>query len=159
MSDLGLPDELHNMDAVFTWRRNTKTYFFKGDQYWRYYNNKVDLGYPKKISVWGGIPEDISAVMVWRNGKTYFFKGREYYRFDDWKIHAEAEYPQRIAIRWMKCEKEDLRGVTLPPTTTALTNNSNGDYRQHHHAESAAHSTLLYTQLLVLLPLAICRIW
>ena len=40
----GLPGDL---DAAFTWT-NGKTYFFKGDKYWRFSQiGKMDRGYPK----------------------------------------------------------------------------------------------------------------
>lgn len=96
------------MDAVFTWKRNGRTYFFKGDKYWRYYGGRIDYGYPKSISVWQGLPEKIDAAMKWRNGKSYFFVGGMYYRFDDWNIQVEADYPKSIALKWMRCEKDNL---------------------------------------------------
>lgn len=55
ISKLGLPSDLHDLDAAFIWEGNYRTYFFKGDDYWRYNENykSVDAGYPKHISVWG----------------------------------------------------------------------------------------------------------
>merc|ERR1719367_2027673 len=41
----GLP---RNLDAAFTWT-NGKTYFFKKSMYWRFSNQKMDNGYPKRI--------------------------------------------------------------------------------------------------------------
>lgn len=36
-----------------------KTYFFKGERYWRYSEERraTDPGYPKPITVWKGIPQ------------------------------------------------------------------------------------------------------
>ena len=68
ISDLGLPDDL---DAALPWGYTGKTYFFKGDQYYRYdeYDKKVDPGYPKLISKnWKGVPNNISAAFRFNNG-------------------------------------------------------------------------------------------
>ena len=115
----GLPMDLANIDAVFRWGRNSKTYFFKGDKYWRYYGNKIDYGYPKSISVWKGLPGKIDAAMKWRNGKSYFFIGGMYYRFDDWNIQVEADYPKSIALKWMRCEKDNLEVLHTTPSAGA----------------------------------------
>ena len=43
----GLPDDL---DAAVTWPNNKATYFFKGDQYWKFVNKKPERNYPRSIS-------------------------------------------------------------------------------------------------------------
>lgn len=54
-----------------------RTYFFKGNQYWRFQNKKASSGYPRLISNWfHGLPDNLDAAFVWgRNGMTYFIKG------------------------------------------------------------------------------------
>lgn len=76
----GLPS---NLDAAVHWT-NEKTYFFKGDQYWRTTGTVVDCGYPIRISDgWPGLPNDIDAAVLWgRNSKGYFFKGTKYWRYN-----------------------------------------------------------------------------
>lgn len=113
----GLPMDLKDMDAAFIWGRNSKTYFFKGDKYWRYDGRKIDYGYPRSIRVWKGLPAKINAAMKWRNGKTYFFTGSRYYRLDDWEVQVEADYPKSIALKWMRCEKDNLDMITTPETS------------------------------------------
>ena len=51
----GLPSSLTDPDAAFVWGGNGKTYFFKGNNYWRYNEFKKipDDNYPRPISVWG----------------------------------------------------------------------------------------------------------
>ena len=51
----GLPSSLTDPDAAFVWGGNGKTYFFKGNNYWRYneFNKAVDKNYPKSIIAWG----------------------------------------------------------------------------------------------------------
>ena len=58
ISKLGLPSDLYDPDAAFIWEGNYKTYFFKGENYWRYNENykSVDPGYPRHISIWGEWP-------------------------------------------------------------------------------------------------------
>ncbi|XP_068684571.1 uncharacterized protein [Montipora foliosa] len=118
----GLTMDMANMDAVFTWGRNGRTYFFKGNQYWRFYGNKIDYGYPKNIRAWKGLPGKINAAMKWRNGISYFFAEGKYYRFDDMAIKVKDGYPRSIALVWMRCEKDNLM-VTDPTYTTSDGNN------------------------------------
>jgi len=109
ISDYGIPPELHNMDAAFVWSGNGRTYFFKGGKYWRYRRGGggIDSGYPKRISVWRGIPNDIDAAFKWQgNRRTYFFKGKDYYRFKDRSFQADNGYPKSIALGWFNCFAE-----------------------------------------------------
>ena len=87
----GIPD---NVDAAFVWSGNEKIYFFKGKQYWKFDPEKrppVDKDYPKPISNWEGIPDDIDAALRYDNGYTYFFKQGQYYRFDDMKFKLNIQ--------------------------------------------------------------------
>lgn len=63
-----LPRE--GIDTALRWEPVGKTYFFKGDQYWRYNEEKhaADPGYPKPITVWKGIPEAPQGAFVSREG-------------------------------------------------------------------------------------------
>lgn len=79
----GIPDHL---DAALVWGGNGKIYFYKGSKFWRFDPLKrppVKSTYPKPISNWEGIPNDIDAALQYTNGYTYFFKGDKYYRFND----------------------------------------------------------------------------
>ncbi|XP_067834992.1 matrix metalloproteinase-17-like isoform X3 [Heptranchias perlo] len=68
ISDFGL--SVDSVDAVFVWAHNGKTYFFKGDRFWRYdeRRRKMDTGYPKKVSLWEGIPPGLDDIMGWNDG-------------------------------------------------------------------------------------------
>ena len=102
------------MDAALEWRRNGRTYFFKGSQYWRYDTTRgqIDAGYPRDMSAWGGIPYDIGAAFQWTNGRSYFFKGNQYYALDDYKVKVlednETPYPRDVASYWMGCSNPDI---------------------------------------------------
>ena len=108
----GLPANLSNMDAAFIWGGSGRTYFFKGDQYWRYDDrvNKVDLEYPRKISsTWKYVPNNIDAAMQWLDGMTYIFKGTNSYKIDDWSIQVAAGYPKVTGREFIKCSESELR--------------------------------------------------
>ncbi|XP_078065085.1 matrix metalloproteinase-17-like, partial [Mustelus asterias] len=65
ISDFGL--RMDHIDAVFVWPSNGKTYFFKGPDFWRYDEQtaSLDAGYPKQVTLWKGIEEDLDGVMAW----------------------------------------------------------------------------------------------
>lgn len=79
----GIPDHL---DAAMVWGGNGKIYFYKGSKFWRFDPLKrppVKSTYPKPISNWEGVPNNIDAALQYTNGYTYFFKDDKYYRFND----------------------------------------------------------------------------
>ncbi|XP_055929701.1 matrix metalloproteinase-16-like [Argiope bruennichi] len=114
----GIPDML---DAAFVWSGNGKTYFFKGDKYWRYDSNSdppVSDKYPKPISNWNGLPNDIDAAFQWENSRTYFFKGGQYYRFNDVNFQVDSgdpPFPRSTSIWWFDCQSVSHRRT---PTET-----------------------------------------
>lgn len=66
-----LPRE--GIDTALRWEPVGKTYFFKGDKYWRYNEDKraTDPGYPKPITVWKGIPQAPQGAFVSKEGCEY----------------------------------------------------------------------------------------
>lgn len=77
----GIPDDL---DAALVWSGNGKIYFYKGSKFWRFDPSQrppVKSTYPKPISNWEGIPNNLDAAFQWTNGYTYFYKGNAYYRY------------------------------------------------------------------------------
>lgn len=71
--ELGTSLPQDGIDTAVRWESVAKTYFFKGNQYWRYNEEKrtVDTGYPRSISVWKGIPEAPQGAFVSREGSEY----------------------------------------------------------------------------------------
>lgn len=63
-----LPKE--GIDTALHWEPVGKTYLFKGDQYWRYSEEKqaTDPGYPKPIAVWKGVPHAPQGAFISREG-------------------------------------------------------------------------------------------
>ncbi len=58
----------------------------KGSKYYKFDPEKkppVPRSYPKSVSNWEGIPNNIDDALKYSNGYTYFFKGGKYWRFDD----------------------------------------------------------------------------
>ena len=119
VSDLNLPNTVHNMDAAVEWGANGNLiYIFKGNKFWRYddYRKSVDPGYPKLIrSVLPGLPRNIHAALQWKNGKTFFFKGERYYALDDSSRRIRQGFPKSISTYWMGCSPEGLASGRILP--------------------------------------------
>lgn len=92
------------MDTCFTYGKDKKTYFFKGDQFWKFDDNRENIAknYPQPItSKWGDIPGDLDAVFTWgKNDKTYFFKGNKFWEYDDQRLKISPGYPKLIKDFW-----------------------------------------------------------
>lgn len=61
-------------------------FMFLGTKFWKFDPTQkppVKSTYPKPISNWDGIPDNIDAALHYTNGYTYFFKDDNYYRFND----------------------------------------------------------------------------
>lgn len=106
----GLSSNVERVDAAFIWNGNGRTYLFAGNDYYRFDENRgsMDYGYPKSIEEnWGGVPNGVDAVFIWRNKITYFFKDKLFYRFNNEKIAVEADYPRGMYV-WTKCDPGNL---------------------------------------------------
>lgn len=103
----GIPNDI---DAAFVWSGNGKIYFFKNDKYWRFEPTQrppVREGlYPKDISNWEGIPNNIDDALQYSNGFTYFFKNGQYWRFNDRAFRidtADPPFPRPVGYWWFGC--------------------------------------------------------
>ena len=89
---------------------------FVGPMYWRFDETvqHVELDYPRDMSMWGGIPNNIDSVFRSFDEKTYFFKGQRYWEFDD--VRMKAVVPdnepslesQSINVKWLKCPPREV---------------------------------------------------
>lgn len=82
--DLGFPKNVKRINASYSDENSGKTYFFVGDKYWRYDENRqaMDQGYPRKIiKDFPGIGKNVDAVFQ-HDRYIYFFIGNRQYQFD-----------------------------------------------------------------------------
>ena len=81
-----------------------------GNKYWRYDDavGRVELDYPRDISMWRGVPSDIDAAFQYTDGKTYFFKGKHFWQFDDYSMMVVDLTPKRIGTHWMQCTSQEI---------------------------------------------------
>ncbi|XP_030377643.1 stromelysin-3 isoform X2 [Scaptodrosophila lebanonensis] len=118
----GIPDHL---DAAMVWGGNGKIYFFKGSKFWRFDPAKrppVKASYPKPISNWEGVPNNLDAALKYTNGYTYFFKGDKYYRFHDARFAVDSAvppFPRPTAHWWFGCKNT--------PSSTAVGDHQTND--------------------------------
>jgi len=73
LTELGLPEELDHVDAAAVWGHNSATYIFSGTMYWKYDNktDRMELDYPRDMSIWKGIGNNIDAAFQWHDGKPW----------------------------------------------------------------------------------------
>lgn len=67
----------------------------------------VKSTYPKPISNWEGIPDQLDAAFQYTNGYTYFYKDGAYYRFNDRAFavdSANPAFPRSTASWWFGCQ-------------------------------------------------------
>ncbi|KAJ8942861.1 hypothetical protein NQ314_009924 [Rhamnusium bicolor] len=104
----GIPDDL---DAALVWSGNGKIYFYKGSKFWRFDPSQrppVKGTYPKPISNWDGVPDNLNAAFQWTNGYTYFYKDNAYYRFNDRAFAVDVTnppFPRSTAYWWFGCKE------------------------------------------------------
>jgi len=102
----GIPNFI---DAAFVWSGNGLIYFFKNGDYYRFNPEErppVKSTYPKPISNWEGIPDNIDDALKYKNGFTYFFKNGQYWRFDDraFKVDkSNPSFPRQAGVWWFGC--------------------------------------------------------
>jgi len=112
--DAGFPGIPDSPDAAIVWGENDKIYFFKGSRYWRLdpknVRQPVDKSYPRNISNWAGVPNNLDTAMQYSDGQTYFFKNDKYYKFDDQTLTVqedEPSYPRDTRDYWFGCRKRN----------------------------------------------------
>ncbi|TRY95341.1 hypothetical protein DNTS_034671 [Danionella cerebrum] len=111
----GMPAQ--SIETAVWWEDVAKTYFFKGDRYWRYNEDMktMDPGYPKSIAVWKGVPDSPQGAFVDKaNGFTYFYKGKEYWKFNNHRLRVEPGYPRSILKDFMGCDLTPIDPDLLP---------------------------------------------
>ncbi|XP_061484713.1 matrix metalloproteinase-27-like isoform X2 [Rhineura floridana] len=99
---LGFPQNIKKIDAAVLDKNTSKSYFFVGNQYWRYNENSqsMDEGYPRKIrDDFPAIGQKVDAVFQ-HNGFFYFFRGLKQWQFD---LNAKEVVCVMKSNSWLKC--------------------------------------------------------
>ncbi|KQS63139.1 uncharacterized protein Dere_GG19900, isoform B [Drosophila erecta] len=156
----GIPDHL---DAAMVWGGNGKIYFFKGSKFWRFDPAKrppVKSSYPKPISNWEGVPNNLDAALKYTNGYTYFFKGDKYYRFHDARFAVDSAtppFPRPTAHWWFGCKNTpsstavgDHQSNDEPIAPEVAERTGNGAMSQSKLTSSSAVGTVITTILMCL---------
>ena len=63
--------------------------------------------YPKPISNWEGVPDNLDDAFQYTNGYTYFYKNGAYYRFNDRTFavdSADPAFPRSTGYWWFGCK-------------------------------------------------------
>ncbi|PIK47777.1 Matrix metalloproteinase-16 [Apostichopus japonicus] len=94
----GLPS---NLDASILYPSG-KSYFYKGDKYWRTTGTTVDSNYPRDIARgFLGVPINIDAALLYGDsGIAYFFKGKDYWRYNLRDQTVNHIFPLKIRDGW-----------------------------------------------------------
>uniref|UniRef100_A0A8C5WLA6 Peptidase metallopeptidase domain-containing protein n=1 Tax=Leptobrachium leishanense TaxID=445787 RepID=A0A8C5WLA6_9ANUR len=98
--------------------QNGKIFFFKGSNYWKYDDDKIESGYPKLIKDgFPGVPNNLDAAFtqpaivikggtVIREERIFFIKGKNFILYDP--VSGNSTSPQSLQDNWV--------GVKLPIT-------------------------------------------
>ncbi|CAB1341321.1 unnamed protein product, partial [Coregonus sp. 'balchen'] len=109
---------LERVEAVFVWAHNGKTYVFSGGEFWRFdeggRDRKLEGGYPKRASLWTGVPSDPDDIISWGDGDAYFFKDTSYWVLKRGGLDQGSITPKSTAVDWMKCKVAGPTPTHLP---------------------------------------------
>ncbi|KAM7381732.1 hypothetical protein PAMA_012528 [Pampus argenteus] len=114
---------VEHVDAAFIWAHNGKTYVFSGGEFWRFDESRKGVpmpqqpesGYPRKNSLWEGVPTHMDDIISWGKGDTYFFKEDLYWVLKQGGLNQDIVTPKSIAVDWLRCP--------APPSTKPGTPN------------------------------------
>ena len=134
-----------NVDTAFVWSGNGKIYFFKGSKYWRFDPTQkppIKSTYPKDISNWEGLPNDLDAAFQFTNGYSYFFKNGLYWRFNDrsFKVHnlRKSHSSRSHTKQWNFHNWRNFTGTIHSANSTHILNGGSSKWMKISLEQSAA---------------------
>lgn len=160
LTTLGLPSQLTHIDAAFTWGHNNRTYLFSGTVYWRLdiETGRVELDYPRDMSIWQGVGFNIDAAFQYIDHKTYFFKGLGYWEFNDDRMQVAHAKPKLSARKWMNCSR-GINEVDEDQTYTASLKSELNETEEDYEDDVANSNSSRKLKLSCELTLHIFAIW
>ncbi|XP_058447038.1 matrix metalloproteinase-18-like [Malaya genurostris] len=91
----GLPG---NIDAAFRYL-DGRSYFFKGDKYWRFKGSRLEPGHPRSIrKAFPGLPSNCDAMIVDGDGDIYAFRGNQYWVYETKTKKISSLSPSSIRL-------------------------------------------------------------
>lgn len=96
----------------------------------------MELDYPRDMSMWGGIGNDIDTAFQFKNHRTYFFKGSGFWEFNDNSMEVAHERPRSSAHKWMKCARGQADQESFDGSTSS---------RRGERMSAASASPVLYS--------------
>uniref|UniRef100_A0A3P8XAF1 Peptidase metallopeptidase domain-containing protein n=1 Tax=Esox lucius TaxID=8010 RepID=A0A3P8XAF1_ESOLU len=114
----GMPTQ--SIETAVWWEDVAKTYFFKGDRYWRYNEDMrtMDPGYPKPITVWKGVPDSPQGAFVDKaNGTSSIVQWtRQFHILLQGEGVLEVQQPAVASRAWLPpLHSEGLHGLRPDP--------------------------------------------
>ncbi|XP_028975946.1 matrix metalloproteinase-25 [Esox lucius] len=112
--------EVERVEAAFVWAHNGKTYLFSVGEFWRFNEGnkeegrKLEGGYPRKATLWGGVPTEPDDIISWGEGDAYFFKDNLYWVLKRGGLDQDNVTPKSIAVDWLKCQQVSTTTSLLP---------------------------------------------
>uniref|UniRef100_A0A336L9G6 CSON002198 protein n=1 Tax=Culicoides sonorensis TaxID=179676 RepID=A0A336L9G6_CULSO len=125
ITELGLPASLNKIDAAFDEEVG-----------------RVELDYPRDMSMWRGIGYHIDTAFQYQ-GKTYFFKNKGYWEFNDYYMRVAHERQKSSAQRWMGCKMRSLDNELPSRRKAPLI--TDADYQEDDEDGRTSSSTQLLT--------------
>lgn len=108
--------------------------FVLGSKFWRFDPSQrppVKGTYPKPLSNWQGLPDNVDAAFQYTNGYTYFYKDNAYYRFNDRLFAVDPvnpAFPRSTGFWWYGCKGSPKGTIGTPDSRNNNIAHEESDY-------------------------------
>ncbi|XP_058839762.1 matrix metalloproteinase-18-like [Topomyia yanbarensis] len=133
----GLPGDI---DAAFRYL-DGRSYFFKGEKFWRFKGSRLEPGHPRLIKkAFPGLPSNCDAMMVDGDGDIYAFRGSQYWAYDPKSKKVSSSSPSSTRVLGLPSNLD----AALDTETTIGAFKSQSYYEAKSNGKfRMTHSTLL----------------